>query len=97
MKVSLTENTKVTISIVLLVAVLIFLVTLTVTITGWKVGIESRVSALEGHVHQSRERQDLFHEEMGRVVTRQLQQDAIFAEIRTDLKWIRAALADHTD
>ena len=92
MKISLTENTKVTISMVLLIAVLIFLITLTVTITGWKIGIESRVSALEGHVVQARERQDELHNDLGDVMVRQMQQDAIFAEIRTDLKWIRAAL-----
>jgi len=94
MKLKINENTKVTISLGLLVAMLIFLVTATVAATGWKTATESRIIALEGHNRQTRDDIDDMCAEMDVIRTRQYEQDAIFAEIRTDLKWIRAVMED---
>lgn len=88
------ENTKVTINLGLLVAVLVFLITATIAATDWKSGIEGRVSAVEVHTRAVRDEIKLEHEVMDDIIERQYEQDALFAEIRTDLKWIRAAMED---
>ena len=85
MRFAISENTKVTISLVILIAVLVFVVGVTITITGWKVDLESRVMVLE-------EKTNSTCEDVTAIKSRQHEQDTIFAEILTDLKWIRAAL-----
>ena len=85
MRFAISENTKVTISLVILIAVLIFVIGVTITITGWKVDLESRVMVLE-------EKTSSTCEDVETLKSRQYEQDTIFAEILTDLKWIRAAL-----
>ena len=91
-KILVSENTKVTISLGILITVLVFLISMTIIATSWKTGMESRVSALEAHRSVMLDNFEEYHEDVDKLMIRQLEQDAIFAEIRTDLKWIRMVL-----
>lgn len=97
MKGTVSENTKVTISLGILVTMFIFLISLTITAVGWKVKLEDRVHALENHRLAMLIDFNDCRAEVLDVHDRQMEQDAIFAEIRTDLKWIRLVLEDAND
>ena len=92
MKILVSENTKVTISLGILIAMFVFLISLTVTAVGWKTKIEHRISALESHRIVMLENFENYNNDVEALMIRQLEQDALFAEIRTDLKWIRMVL-----
>ena len=88
MRISLTENTKVSISMGLLVIVLIFLITITITATSWKSDIEGRVNKVEGHVDRAREERVYDQKEMAILRDHQYAHDAILAEINAKLEYI---------
>ena len=97
MKRVVSENTKVTINLGILVTLLVFIISLTITAVGWKTKLESRVLALEHHRNAMMVDYSSCRDEVQRVHDRQLEQDAIFAEIRTDLKWIRVVMEETLD
>jgi hypothetical protein len=74
----MTEKTKVTLSILTLVGLILFIITSTTAAITWKVDVDNKIKAC---IEKSLENE-----------TKQEAIDKSFIEIKTDLKWIRAAL-----
>lgn len=85
MKIQINENTKVTINLVILCSLLIFVLTASAWAATYKTQTESRIADLE---KVSKENSQLSEANSLRLNS----QDVDLAEIKTDLKWIRAFL-----
>ena len=83
----ITEKTNFKISIATFVIVLIFIITTVYQTATWKTKMEYNVEQNHTEILKIEEIQNL-------VVLKQSQQNALFAEIKTDLRWIRAKLEE---
>jgi len=83
----ITEKTNFKISIATFVTVLIFIVSTVYQTAVWKTEMEKNVEQNHIEILKTEEIQNL-------VVIKQSQQNAVFAEIKTDLRWIRAKLEE---
>ena len=83
----LTDKTRLTISIATLATLLLFIIASTFAATSWK-------SDIEHQVENNTEQIILINDIQKELVEQQKEQDGLFIEIKTDLKWIRAKLED---
>ena len=82
-----TEKTKVKISITILAGFIIFIIVTTFGASAWTSDIEHRI--------KTNTKQITITQEVQKEVLKQLiEQDGLFIEILTDLKWIRADLEE---
>jgi len=79
------EKTKVTLTIATIIMVIMFFIATVYTGTTWKNEVDYKIGY---NTNQS----ILLTDNQGKIELKQIEQGALFAEIKTDLKWIRAAL-----
>lgn len=83
----LTDKTKIILGIGKFIGIIIGIVSLVLVFASWKSNIEHKVE-------NNSEQIILNTEEIKIIVDQQHQQDGLFIEILTDLKWIRANLGE---
>lgn len=83
----LTDKTKIILGIGKFIGIIIGIVSLVLVFASWKSNIEHKVE-------NNSEQIILNTEEIKIIVDQQHQQDGLFIEILTDLKWIRANLEE---
>lgn len=79
------EKTKITLTIATIIMVILFFIATVYTGTTWKNEVDYKIGY---NTNQS----ILLTDNQGKIELKQIEQEALFAEIKTDLKWIRAAL-----
>lgn len=90
----LDEKTRISINIVTLVSLISFVVTMTLLASKWTAKIDDNEAAIQVEREERMASDKDIAEEMSEIKKVQIQSDieakANFAEIKTDLKWIRA-------
>lgn len=76
------------------IIILGFVVTSVITATTWKNNIDNQMTITSASIWRVDKNQQKIIEKQEGMITKQAEQEVLFIEIRTDLKWIRRSMEE---